>query len=134
VAAGFDAASPALFVWEGVTYYLSDEAVRATLRRVASGCHPQSGIVFDYVMRNMIEKRRLHEHHEAALELVAGVGEPFRWGTNDPLPICYEEGLRHVRTTSFAEACLTLTGTYDRAREFRFQHFCYASVAPRAGF
>ena len=39
----------------------------------------------------------------------------------------YEEGFRYVNVTSFDELCLTLTGTYDRARKFRFQHIAVAS-------
>jgi methyltransferase (TIGR00027 family) len=39
VAAGFDAGRPAVFVWEGVTYYLTEAAVRGTLERLASGTH-----------------------------------------------------------------------------------------------
>ncbi len=129
VAARFDLMAPALFLWEGVSYYLGEEAVRATLSRIADGCHAGSAVVFDYVMKNIIEGRRLRPHHVASVELLASLSEPFRWGTNDPIPLLAECGFRHVRATSFDEACLTLTGTYDRAREFRFQQLCLASRA-----
>lgn len=131
VGAGFDRGAPTLLLWEGVTYYLTEAAVRATLRRVATGLDPRSVLLFDFVGKNIVEGRKLRDHHVEAMKLVAGVGEPFLWGSNDPLPILYEEGFRHVRTTTFDEACLTLTGTYERAREFRFQHFCLGSVVPR---
>ena len=49
---------------------------------------------------------------------VEELGEKVVWGSNDPLPMLYEEGFRHVRSLSFDEACLTLTGTYAREREF----------------
>jgi hypothetical protein len=42
----------------------------------------------------------------------------------------YEEGFRHVRSVSFDEACLTITGTYERGREFFFQRMVLASPTP----
>ena len=66
-----------------------------------------------------------------AVELVERLGEPIRFGTDDPLPLLYESGFRHVRTSSFDEMCLSLTGTYERDRAFRFQHIALCSVTPR---
>jgi hypothetical protein len=42
----------------------------------------------------------------------------------------FEEGFRHVRSVSFDEACLSLTGTYERDRQFRFQRMVLASCTP----
>ncbi|MFW6052126.1 MAG: class I SAM-dependent methyltransferase [Myxococcota bacterium] len=128
-AAGFDPGMPAVFVWEGVTYYLSEPAVRATLRRVAAGCHPDTTLLFDFVGRDMAEGRVRHAEDRQTHRMVADLGEPFRFGTNDVLPVLYEEGFRRVRVTSFDEACLELTGTYDRARKFRFQYLAEATIA-----
>jgi len=51
---GCDPESSSFFVWEGVTMYLPEPAVRETLRFVAS--HPPgSGIVFDFVYRALVE-------------------------------------------------------------------------------
>ena len=51
---GYDPAQRTFFIWEGVTMYLPEEAVRDTLRFVAT--HPPgSGIVFDFVYRAMID-------------------------------------------------------------------------------
>jgi len=47
--AGFDGGAPAFVVWEGVTPYLTERAVRATFHRVAHGCHPRTVLVFDHV-------------------------------------------------------------------------------------
>lgn len=129
VGSGFDAGQPAFFIWEGVTCYLTETAVRATLRRVATGCHPHSAIVFDYVGRKLATGRATDESSRATAELVADLSEPLTWGTNDVLPVLFEEGFRGVRTKSFDEACLSRTGTYDRSRLFRFQHLAVASVA-----
>lgn len=69
---------------------------------------------------------------QQARELVEGLGERFVWGSNDPLPLLVEEGFRHVRSVSFDEACLSLTGTYRRERQFRFQRLVLCSVSPPA--
>jgi methyltransferase (TIGR00027 family) len=51
---GFDPALPTFILWEGVTMYLTEEAVEATLRQVsqfASG----SRIAFDYMSRELVQ-------------------------------------------------------------------------------
>ena len=55
VAEGFDAGAPAIIVWEGVVPYLTQEAVRGTLSRIASGCDPRTVVTFDYLMKRMAE-------------------------------------------------------------------------------
>jgi methyltransferase (TIGR00027 family) len=51
---GYDPAQRTFVIWEGVTMYLPEAAVRDTLRFVAA--HPPgSGIVFDFVYRAMID-------------------------------------------------------------------------------
>jgi methyltransferase (TIGR00027 family) len=47
--AGFDSARPTFFIWEGVTQYLSREAVDATLGFVAS-CAPGCRLAFSYIV------------------------------------------------------------------------------------
>lgn len=125
-AEGFELDLPAVFLWEGVTMYLSEEAVRATLERVAT-CHPKSVLLFDYVNKNMAQGTRLDTTDAAARSLIAEAGEPMVFGLNDPLPMLAAAGFRHVRTTSFDEICLSLTGTYERERRFRFQRIALAS-------
>ena len=45
---GFDIEKPAIYIWEGVTYYLDETAVLDTLRKVA-GNAGGSVIAFDYL-------------------------------------------------------------------------------------
>jgi len=47
--AGYDPRARTVFIWEGVTYYLSAEAVDATLRFIAEHSAPGSAVVFDYL-------------------------------------------------------------------------------------
>jgi methyltransferase (TIGR00027 family) len=46
--AGFDREARALFLWEGVSYYLSLEAVNRMLAAVCSAAAPGTSIAFDY--------------------------------------------------------------------------------------
>lgn len=128
VASGFDASAPAVILWEGVTPYLTERAVRATLTRVASGCDARSVIAFDYVEKRMVtEGAKLNESGHATREVVKDLGEPVTFGVNDPLPMLQETGFRHVETVTFDDIALSLTGSYDRSRQFRFQHIAVAS-------
>jgi len=127
VAAGFDPAEPALIVWEGVTPYLSEPAIRATLARVAAGCHEETVLIFDHLEKRLVAGRTGQADDAALNDMVASLGEPFVFGINDPLPMLVEEGFGQVRRASFDEICLALTGTYDRSRKFRFQHVVEAS-------
>ena len=43
-----------LFIWEGVTYYITEAAVDGTLRFVAGHSAPGSAIVFDYVRAEVV--------------------------------------------------------------------------------
>lgn len=47
--AGYAPQDPTLFIWEGVSYYLPEQAVRATLQFVRNHSAPRSRIAFDYV-------------------------------------------------------------------------------------
>jgi methyltransferase (TIGR00027 family) len=131
-AEGFAAGRPAAIVWEGVTCYLTEGAVRATLRRIATGCHRESTVRFDTVGRKIATGAVKHDEDRQTASLVDEIGEPIRWGTDDPLPLLYEEGFRRVQVTSFDEAALDLTGTYDRQRRWRFQSLVTARVAGSA--
>jgi methyltransferase (TIGR00027 family) len=128
-ATGFDPEAPAVIVWEGVTCYLTEGAVRTTLRRVATGCHPRTTILFDIVGKKMAAGAISHEEDRQTASMVDTLGEPLKFGIDDPLPLLFEEGFRKVRVVSFDEAALDLTGTYDRDRRWRFQSIVTASVA-----
>ncbi len=129
VSAGFDATRPALFVWEGVTYYLTEEAVRATLARLASGTHPASVVVFDFFGKRFVTGEVRDSMDRAARERVAEMGEPLRSGFSDLVPVLYECGFRKVHVESFDAIALNLLGDYVRERKFRFQSMAWTSRA-----
>jgi methyltransferase (TIGR00027 family) len=71
VRAGFDPTKPAFFLWEGVTYYLSREAMEKTFRTIARSA-PGSVVVFDYATDAVIKMRRkpIGRVHAAMLKAV----------------------------------------------------------------
>ncbi len=59
--------------------------------------------------------------------IIEELGEPMRFGIDDPTPLMAECGYRVRRTVSFDELALEYTGTYARERFFRFQAVGLAS-------
>jgi methyltransferase (TIGR00027 family) len=74
--AGFDRRRPAFFSWLGVSMYLTDAAIDATLAFVAS-CPAGSGIAFDYSIRRSELSILQRFAHDAVARRVAAAGEPF---------------------------------------------------------
>ena len=71
IRAGFDPTKPTFFLWEGVTYYLSREAMGKTFRTIAMSA-PGSVVVFDYATDAIIKMRRnpIGRLHKAILKAV----------------------------------------------------------------
>jgi methyltransferase (TIGR00027 family) len=78
--AGFDEAKKTLFIWEGVTPYISADAVGGTLRFITEHSAPGSSIVFDYIIQPVVEKDYRYYGARAAAEAVASYGEPITFG------------------------------------------------------
>jgi methyltransferase (TIGR00027 family) len=66
----FDPASPAVFIWEAVTQYISAAAFERAMRFVGKSA-PGSSIVFTYVLKSVIEHRSQVADAEHMLEVVA---------------------------------------------------------------
>ena len=76
--AGYDPSKRTLFIWEGVTMYVPEAGIDATLRAVAANAARGSRIVFDY-----FTERALRDRQSALAPVarnVAAVGEPFVFG------------------------------------------------------
>ena len=71
VKAGFDPRKPTYFLWEGVTYYLSREAMEETFRTIATTA-PGSVVVFDYATEavNKMLRSPRGRLHKALLKVV----------------------------------------------------------------
>jgi methyltransferase (TIGR00027 family) len=78
VAGGFDLALRTFVLWLGVTPYLTEEAVYATLAELA-WLPGGAEVVFDYANPpHAIEEPQTRAFHDAMAERVAAQGEPFR--------------------------------------------------------
>jgi len=82
--AGHDAAAPTLTIWEGVTMYLTEAAIDASLRAIASWTAPGSNLVLTYMTRTRLTRSLAMRAFRA---VVNRVGEPIRFGWEpDELP------------------------------------------------
>ena len=77
-AAGYDPSKRTLFIWEGVTMYVPEPGIDATLRAVATNAARGSRIVFDYFTEGALRDRQ--SVLAPVAKNVAAVGEPFVFG------------------------------------------------------
>jgi methyltransferase (TIGR00027 family) len=92
-AAGYRPAEKTFFIWEGVSMYLPEEAVRATLLFVSSHSVPGSSIVFDFLSKsfvdslNQAQEERARSDAQTVSRQIAGrvsaAGEPWIFGLPD---------------------------------------------------
>ena len=89
---GYRAVEKTFFVWEGVTMYLPEQAVRETLQFVASQSASGSSIVFDFMSRSYIDslaqaraKAQTGDQHPSVrlASQAAASGEPWIFGLPD---------------------------------------------------
>ncbi|MDC0669805.1 class I SAM-dependent methyltransferase [Nannocystis radixulma] len=93
---GFDFAARTVFLWEGVTFYLTGPAVDAVLRFVASSAGPASVIVFDFLFERAVTGSKPAYGLEQGRAFVASRGEPFTFGIDEARVDAFlaERGLR----------------------------------------
>jgi methyltransferase (TIGR00027 family) len=77
--AAFDPSKPAVFVWEGVTQYISEEAVRRTLAFVGKSA-PGNILIFTYVLKSVIERRSNIPGADKMMDYVAKNNYPWIFG------------------------------------------------------
>jgi methyltransferase (TIGR00027 family) len=74
---GFASSEPAFFAWLGVTLYLAEETVLATLGSIRS-LHPRNTVVFDYALPRALLNAQEQAAHDVIAARVAAAGEPYR--------------------------------------------------------
>ena len=84
--AGFQKGRRTLFIWEGVTQYLTAEAVDSTLGFVSGVSGVESAIVFTYVLQGIIDGTARPEWFRPFLSFARRVGSPFIFGL-DPVEL-----------------------------------------------
>ena len=102
-AAGYDRKVKTLFIWEGVTMYIPEAAIDATLRTVARIAAPGSRIVFDYFLESAL--RAPTPSLRETTGRVAAVGEPFVFGMpgEDASSFVKQRGLTVVSDFSYGD-------------------------------
>jgi methyltransferase (TIGR00027 family) len=102
-AAGLDLARPTFTIWEGVTMYLTDAAIDASVRAIKAWSPAGSALAFTYVTRASIDRPALIARAVGAM--VRTIGEPWRFGWDpDALGGWLDaRGLRLAADASIAE-------------------------------
>jgi methyltransferase (TIGR00027 family) len=80
----FDLSKWAVFIWEGVTQYISEEAVRRTLAFVGKSA-PGSRIAFTYVLKSIIDGTSDVPGARRLMTEVAKQGAPWIFGLDPTL-------------------------------------------------
>jgi methyltransferase (TIGR00027 family) len=106
--AGHDPARPTFTVWEGVTMYLSELAIDASLRAIAEWSAPGSILAMTYFAKARLAQPSLVTR--AIRTFVAQLGEPWRFGWNpDELPAYLaERGLELLDDVAISDAARLL--------------------------
>lgn len=80
MAEGFDRQLPTIFVWEGVTNYLTASAVDHTIRTIEGLSAPDSSLIFTYVHRGVFDGSVHFPEAKRWLQNVRRAGEPWTFG------------------------------------------------------
>jgi len=121
-AAGFSSSRPTLFIWEGVTNYLSAAAVDVTLRWCA-GAAPSSTVVFTYIDRKVLDHPESFGDTRELLARLRAAGEQWTFGLEPSGLASYlrERGLllkNDVGATDYRARCFGLSSIRMRGYEF----------------
>jgi len=130
--AGFQRSRRAMFLWEGVTNYLSPAAVDSVLAYVSS-CAPGSRIIFTYVDVDALSASTRFEGAQRLLEDVTRIGEPWTFGL-DPAQV-----VEFLRERALCLECDLSADDYRnkyfgaRSRQMKGYSFYHVAVASVLG-
>ncbi|HEX7838086.1 MAG TPA: SAM-dependent methyltransferase [Kofleriaceae bacterium] len=130
--AGHDAAAPTLTIWEGVTMYLTEVAIDASLRAIASWSAPGSALALTYMTRTRLQRSLAVR---AVRAVVDRLGEPFRFGWEpDELPDYLSgRGFALASDVSTVDAAHRLLPPAYAAQIVQTDRVAIARRAPRLG-
>ncbi|MEP7270684.1 MAG: SAM-dependent methyltransferase [Acidobacteriota bacterium] len=78
--AGFNPSIRSLFIWVGVTYYLTPQSVEESFERLSRLLVQSSRVVFDYLLKDVIEGTSTNRDAMSKARRVAQLGEPWLFG------------------------------------------------------
>jgi methyltransferase (TIGR00027 family) len=130
--AGFNPLEPSLFVWEGVSNYLTQDAVQSTLSCI--GCLPcGTALAFTYVDRAVIDNPEHFIGGSEVQKAFARLEEPWTFGIRPSrAAVFFEEcGLELDDDLSAAEYRKPYYKEAARIRGYEFYHVALARVPMR---
>lgn len=81
VESGYAPSLKTLFIWEGVTMFITAEGVDATLSFMAQRSGPSSSIIFDYILKSVVDGTCEFEEAEKWRRVCKNIlGEPYTFG------------------------------------------------------
>ncbi|MBN2085732.1 MAG: SAM-dependent methyltransferase [Anaerolineales bacterium] len=81
--AGFQFGRKSLFLMEGITMYLTAQALDRTLEFVRQNAAPGSRVVFDYIYASVLRRENRFHGEREIFETVARAGEGWTFGLED---------------------------------------------------
>ena len=127
--AGFDNTRPACFIWEGVTNYLTAEAIDDTLRQIAQSA-TGSILLFTYIHRDVLDRPDQFFGAEKMRSRLQSYSEPWTFGLNPDEIQEYlaERGLHLTEDLSVAEVWQRAGRSSSGTRGYEFYRLASASV------
>jgi methyltransferase (TIGR00027 family) len=103
--AGYLRSKKTLFVLEGVVYYITESAVRATLSCIARNSGKGSSVLFDYLPESVVSGTNPREVARNMRDRALEYGEPFRFGIREGSirEFLEEQGFSQVRNVTCTE-------------------------------
>ncbi len=130
---GYDRSSKTLFIWEGVTPYLTSEGVDETLAFVAKNSGEGSSIIFDYAFQSVVDGTSEREDAKKWRETFERRGEPLRFGIAEEAidEFLSERGFCQARSVAL-EALKTVyfKGSNQSRKVTRLGGIVHATVDP----
>ncbi len=96
---GYDSKRKTLFIWQGVTMYLTPQAVDSTLAFVVNHSGAGSAIVFDYIYRSVLEGAQKHSEVGGMRRYRFMTGEGLTFGISEGAVEIFlkERGFQHTK-------------------------------------
>jgi methyltransferase (TIGR00027 family) len=129
--ADFDDTHPACFVWEGVTNYLTAEAVDGVLRQIAQAA-TGSVLLFTYSHRDVLDHPEEFFGAKKLTSRLQSYGEPWTFGLHPEEIKEYlaARGLRLTKDLSVAEVWKRAGRSNSETRGYEFYRLASAYVEP----
>jgi len=105
LSSGYDPNRISLFIWQGVTMYLTPEGIEATLSFIVNNAASGSGVVFDYVYQAVLDGIQKHFEINNMRRYRFMTGEGLNFGIPEGTVESFLKvhGFQHVKDISMSE-------------------------------